>query len=183
MFVLFVHAPSVFAGQVKCDYFVFDSYRYSGEMYVKGEVCIEKLVPKNESPYVNGFDRLPTLVLYGSHRGEIEKILKADGSSTPFNSLLTLPEPDQILSIDSSPQSARRKVKLRNWKILEMKTVTYRNPQGSEGAMLVCMTLQQEIGAQEVQISQCNSFYPEDMRKLREIAGKIETLHQRTIEP
>lgn len=55
-----------------------------------------------------------------------------------------------------------------------MKTVAYQSPSGSDGAVLVCMTLQRSIKNKKIAILQCNDFYPESLQKLERIVEETD---------
>ncbi|WP_423359206.1 hypothetical protein [Pseudomonas citronellolis] len=152
----------------------FSTNQYLIETLINGDLNTKKLTPKDNSPYASELDKLPTAIISSANQNEFERAIKPEKNAKNYSKILKLPIDGENTSVIDAPLSARNKIKIPNWKVLDMKTVAYQSPSGSDGAVLVCMTLQRSIKNKKIAILQCNDFYPESLQKLERIVEETD---------
>lgn len=129
-------------------------------------VDILKLIPAAKDIYEANLDTLPTFVISGRDQLSVLEAV-GNGKEARYNHLIELPNPNDILHFDEGSAAVKLKLTVENWNLLDVKDVVYRRPDGSEGAGVVCITYEKKIDSVYVAVSQCNSFYEEDVIKLK----------------
>ncbi|WP_152989115.1 hypothetical protein [Pseudomonas citronellolis] len=119
----------------------FSTNKYLIETLTDGDLNTKKLTLKDSSPYATELDKLPTAIIASTNQNKFEKAIKPEKNAKNYSNILKLPIDDESVSVAESPLSAREQVKIPNWSVSDMQTVIYQAPNGSDGVMLVCMTL------------------------------------------
>ncbi|MCL6691267.1 hypothetical protein M8R19_21430 [Pseudomonas sp. R3.Fl] len=152
----------------------FSTNQYLIETLTDGDLNTKKLTLKDSSPYVTELDKLPTAIIASTNQNKFEKAIKSEKNAKNYSNTLKLPIDDESVSVAESPLSAREQVKIPNWSVSDMQTVIYQAPNGSDGVMLVCMTLRRTMKNENLAILQCNDFYPESLQRLERIAEETD---------
>ncbi|WP_248802171.1 hypothetical protein [Pseudomonas sp. MWU13-2100] len=136
-----------------------------------GSISILKLVPRNQPSYETNLENLPTFVVFGD---DLDAVLKTVGDGEKsYNNLIKLPNTEQISNSADASVAAKSKMVQDSWRLVNMKDIVYEGPGGSEGPGVVCSTLERKVKEGYVVVSQCNSFYENDISDFKRLLGLI----------
>ncbi|WP_409286182.1 hypothetical protein [Pseudomonas protegens] len=140
--------------------------------FQEGDITILKLAARDQPTYETNLENLPTFIVIGK---TLDEVMRALGKEVrqPYNNLIKLPYPSAIIHIAEASKAARLKLVKEGWRLLDMKDFTYGKTDGTEGANVICSTLISNSSDVFIAVSQCSSFYEEDISKLRDILGSV----------
>lgn len=142
------------------------------DCFQEENTTILKLATRDQPTYDTNLENLPTFIVIGK---ALDEVMRALGKEVrqPYNNLIKLPYPSAIIHIAEASKAARLKLVKEGWRLLDMKDFTYGKTDGTEGANLICSTLISNSSDVFIAVSQCSSFYEEDISKLRDILGSV----------
>jgi hypothetical protein len=169
---LFLGGANAFAEGQPCPFDVPQTDLKVASCVQEGDVNILKLVPRNEPKSTNVFDNLPTFIVSGKNLQDILAVVGID-SARRYNKLIEVPHAEGLKEFSDAASTAKALMKQQGWTLLDMKNVIYPGPEDVEGFSLTCNTLQTETAQGFVVVSQCNTFYEEDVSSLKKLLAQI----------
>ncbi|MBB4866938.1 hypothetical protein HNP46_005846 [Pseudomonas nitritireducens] len=147
---------------------------FTCKVFTEGGLTIKSLLPSQKSIYATELDKLPTIIISSTDSKSLCAELAQSKEGAPYHKYLPLPNIEAIASNIDAPKTAKDLIETPNWRASNLRSITYHGNGGNEGPTLVCLTLELKKAGEHTAILQCNNFYKNDIKKLKELAKSLE---------